>query len=261
VRALTDALTASISVAVITNPQLGAVAGKDVLQSPTFTPLLKQPGLVPAFIVATQTTPTQVAAFLRRYSGRPVCFVHLGVPATPLAASVNGHAKGATHVYSRQLAVSYSNSLKGSRVALQDSFVRMSKNASYPKEDFFSDAHLTFAGDRLAGFSDYSIVGDFFTESGGPPHAVAIHLHYEQPDGLWVRHFVSDRTTGSVDTPGKFAEALAKLDAFAAKHPKVAATAACVEFRQLHRSGHFPGLGAAKELSLRHHFETVATLL
>ena len=39
---------------------------------------------------------------------------------------------------------------------------------------------------------------------------------------------------------------------------KVLETLAVKEFRELHKRGHFPGLGYIKKLSMNHHIETLA---
>jgi hypothetical protein len=39
---------------------------------------------------------------------------------------------------------------------------------------------------------------------------------------------------------------------------KILETSAVKEFRDLHRQGHFPGLGYVKKLSMNHHIETLA---
>lgn len=261
-RAATDVLQAGVPFVLITNPQVGdLVGGPDVLTVPPIDALLKHANLIPGFIVTTGTTAAEVQAFSNRYGKRPVCFVHLETPIAQLVPAVNSHAQATTHIFAHTLATSYATKLTGTLVGLSDNFNRMERNASYPPDEFYSDDHLTFAGKKLAGFSDYSIVGDFFSDAGGAAHAVAIHLHYAQPAGLWIRHFLSDRVTGTTDVAGKFGEAVAKLDAFAATNPNVAATAACAEFRQHHANGHFPGLGTVKQLSIRHHIETLAAIL
>jgi hypothetical protein len=114
----------------------------------------------------------------------------------------------------------------------------------------------------MDGFGDFLIVGDDYSEAGGPAYAVVIHLTFidpEQDDSMLIYHFKSQRQDTPVDPAGKFAEALdrmvAKLDA---PNSKVLETTAVSEFRELHERGHFPGLGYAKKLSMKHHVETLA---
>jgi hypothetical protein len=76
---------------------------------------------------------------------------------------------------------------------------------------------------------------------------------------MWIYHFVSERQDTPTDPAGKFAEALAKMmKALNKPSSKVLETSAVNEFRELHRQGHFPGLGYVKKLSMNHHIETLA---
>jgi hypothetical protein len=106
------------------------------------------------------------------------------------------------------------------------------------------------------------IVGDEFSESGGPAYAIAIHLTFIDPDKedeMWVHHFLSERQDTPKDPAGKFAEALAKMMKVLSKsNCKILETKAVQEFRKLHKEGHFPGLGHVKKLSMNHHIETLA---
>lgn len=52
------------------------------------------------------------------------------------------------------------------------------KNADYPPIEEFSDLHITFGEEGMDGFGDFLIVGDDYTEGGGPAYAVAIHLTF-----------------------------------------------------------------------------------
>jgi hypothetical protein len=117
----------------------------------------------------------------------------------------------------------------------------------------------------MDGFGDFLIVGDDYTEGGGPAYAVAIHLTFINPEKdevMYIYHFVSDTKDTPTDPAGKFAQALnkliAKLDT-GASH--LVETSSIVEFRKLHHEGHFPGLGQVKKLSLIHHIKTLADYL
>jgi hypothetical protein len=70
---------------------------------------------------------------------------------------------------------------------------------------------------------------------------------------------VSERQDTPTDPAGKFAEALSKMMKVLNKsNSKIVETSAVREFRELHRQGHFPGLGHVKKLSMNHHIETLA---
>jgi hypothetical protein len=150
------------------------------------------------------------------------------------------------------------------RVLLRDGFKRQ-RNADYLPSDKFSDLHLTYKDEGMDGFGDFLIVGDDYSESGGPAYAVAIHLTYIDPDRedvMFVYHFVSTSNDTPTDPAGKFAEALKKLIAkLDAGNSHLFEGEAIKEFRELHAKRHFPGLGSVKKLSMKHHIETLADYL
>src|SRR5690606_7047031 len=114
----------------------------------------------------------------------------------------------------------------------------------------------------MNGFGDFLIVGDDYSEGGGPAYAVAIHLTFINPDDedvMYIYHFVSSTNDTPTDPGGKFAQALAKLIAkLESGTSKLFESSAIKEFRDLNEKGHFPGLGSVKKLSMRHHIETLA---
>ncbi|MGE3993331.1 sce7725 family protein [Pseudorhodoplanes sp.] len=152
------------------------------------------------------------------------------------------------------------------RILVRDGFKRR-KNSEYGKIPFeeFSELHLTYADMNMAGFGDFLIVGDSYSETGGPAYAVAIHLTFidpEKDDVMFVYHFVSTTNDTPTDPAGKFAQALKKLiDKLDSGTSKLLETEAIQEFRDLHAKGHFPGLGYVKKLSMMHHIETLANYL
>ena len=128
--------------------------------------------------------------------------------------------------------------------------------------EFFSDLHATFKDEGMNGFGDFLVVGDGYTEAGGPAYAIAIHLTFidRDRDGeMHIHHFKSDRQDTPTDPAGKFAEALAKLiQALDSPENKIFDSSSVKEFRDLFQRKHFPGLGHVKKLSLNHHIETLA---
>ncbi|MGQ9371653.1 sce7725 family protein [Azospirillum sp. ST 5-10] len=156
----------------------------------------------------------------------------------------------------------YRKHFQGSeRVLLRDGFQRR-RNRDHPPVELFSDLHVTFTEEGMDGFGDFLIVGDDYSESGGPAYAVAIHLTFidpDQDDAMFIYHFVSKRQDTPTDPAGKFAEALDKMiDKLDSGTSKLVETSAVKEFRDLHAKRHFPGLGSVKKLSMKHHIETLA---
>ncbi|MCG5549487.1 sce7725 family protein [Halorhodospira halochloris] len=147
------------------------------------------------------------------------------------------------------------------RILLKYGFKR-TRNADYPPVEVFSDLHATFKEIGMDGFGDFLIVGDDFSEGGGPAYAVAIHLTFidaDRDDEMYIYHFVSKTKNTPTDPAGKFKEALDDLIVtIDSIESHVLETSAVEEFRQLHAKGHFPGLGYVKKLSMKHHIETLA---
>ncbi len=84
---------------------------------------------------------------------------------------------------------------------LRDGFERK-RNRDYDPLEKFSDLHITFEDEGMDGFGDFLIVGDEFSESGGPAYAIAIHLTFidnDKEDEMWIHHFLSERQ----DTPNR----------------------------------------------------------
>ena len=130
------------------------------------------------------------------------------------------------------------------RILVRDGFEHR-RNRDHPESEFFSDLHITYPEESMNGFGDFLIVGDEYSENGGPAYTIAIHLTYVDPDqdkAMHVRHFLSDRQDTPMDPGGKFAESLAKLMKFlnGPSGQKVDNTDAIDEFRRLHERQHYP---------------------
>lgn len=147
------------------------------------------------------------------------------------------------------------------RVLLNDNFNKQEKNANYENTDeFYTNDHLYYKDDGYVGFSDFSIVGDEYSESGFAPYAVAIHIvYFDENNDLRVRHFVSDTNDDYTDTTGKFYEALEKLIAW--NQEMKLDTYAMRTFQKLYDEESYPGLGTIKKLSIMHHIELVSKFL
>jgi hypothetical protein len=146
----------------------------------------------------------------------------------------------------------------GTKVLLDDKFKPQVKNADYlnAPDEFFSDDHLYYEEDGYVGFGDFLTIGDDYAETGWLPYAIAIHLTYRKDnDTIWIRHFVSDSNSDTTDVAGKFGEALDKLVGFL--NEQDINTKAANEFRTLHNTQHYPGLGSLKKLSIMNHIEIV----
>lgn len=196
-------------------------------------------------------------------------FVHAGFTSQkPLANYLGADLPTTCHVFIEEHANTlYRKHYEGSkRVLVRDGFKRR-KNAEYEKILFeeFSELHLTYPDISMDGFGDFLIVGDSYSEGGGPAYAVAIHLTFidpDQDDVMYIYHFVSTTNDTPTDPAGKFAQALNKLiGTLNSGTSKLFESSAIKEFRDLHKKSHFPGLGYVKKLSMKHHIETLADYL
>lgn len=149
--------------------------------------------------------------------------------------------------------------IRKNRILLDDKFNKQEKNADYINEDdeFFSDDHLFFEDDGYIGFSDYSVIGEEYSESGFAPRAVAIHIvYFDEEKNLRVKHFVSDDTEDTKDTANKFYQAVVKLVEW--NGTMGLKTKGIREFERICEEQLYPGLGVVKKLSLMHHLELMS---
>lgn len=152
--------------------------------------------------------------------------------------------------------------IRKNKVLLDDKFEKQNRNTDYAKidDEFFSDDHLYFRDDGFIGFSDYSIVGREFSESGFAPFAVAIHIvYFDSERNLRIKHFVSDSNDDINDPAQKFYQALTKLAEWHDENKFD--TCGMKKFMAHYENGTYPGLGTVKKLSLMHHIELVGKYL
>lgn len=156
----------------------------------------------------------------------------------------------------------FKHKIRKNKVMLSDRFVKQNRNTDYAntEDEFFSDDHLFYTEDGFIGYSDYSIIGEEFSESGFAPFAVAIHIvYFDSENNLRIRHFVSNTNEDINDPAGKFYEALKKLADWQDKmHLN---TLGMEKFIEHYKNGTYPGLGTVKKLSIMHHIELVSKYL
>ncbi len=191
-------------------------------------------------------------------------FVHAGHTGAKFLAESLGESLGKyDHIFMEdkngKLYQRHFRSTTSKRILLRDGFTRRT-NRDHPPKEFFSDLHATFEDEGMQGFGDFLIVGDYYSETGGPAYAVAIHLTFiDESDEMYIQHFKSTRQDDPKDPAGKFAEALQKLiNEIEQSSTQIFHSSAIDEFRDLYRRGHFPGLGYVKKLSMKHHIETLS---
>ena len=251
---------------VVVNPHHGELSGAGA----SLTTLLKEkyldlPGISAGILLKQDMTADKALEYYEAHANHTPALVHAGFnDAKTLAETLGRLTKDHCHIFfDRHCGKLYQRHFKDAyRVLLKDGFERQKRNSDYELVEPFSDLHVTFPDEGMDGFGDFLIVGDDYSEAGGPAYAVAIHLTFidpDQDDAMQIYHFVSTRQDTPKDPAGKFADALAKMiKTLNAPNSKVLETDAVKEFRSLHKEGHFPGLGYVKKLSMNHHIETLA---
>ena len=221
-------------------------------------------GIRAGILLKEQTTVSEIVACCDAHTNHGLALIHAGfLGGKELVAALGARLNDMQHIFFDGLSgkLYQKHFSLGSRILLRDGFEKR-RNRDHPDVEFFSDLHATFTDEGMDGFGDFLIVGDDYSESGGPAYAIAIHLTFidaDKDNEMHLFHFKSDRQDTPTDPAGKFAEALAKLiNQLQSPENKILETEAIVEFKQLHARGHFPGLGYIKKLSMKHHIETLA---
>lgn len=152
--------------------------------------------------------------------------------------------------------------IKIGRVLLGDKFNKKQRNKDYADkpDEFFSDDHLYYENDNFIGFSDYSIVGEEYIESGFAPYAVTIHIvYFDNDSNLRVHHFTSIDNDDITDPAGKFYQSLGQLVDW--NKTMGLNTVAMKQFEKIYYDQTYPGLGVVKRLSIMHHLELIGRFL
>ena len=152
--------------------------------------------------------------------------------------------------------------IRANRVMCEDHFPKQMRNIDYLdiESEFFSSDHLYYAYDGYKGFSDYSVVGEEYSETGFAPYAVAIHIvYFDKKNILRIAHFVSDSNDDISDPARKFEKKKKKLVEWN-KTMKLN-TLGIREFETAYRNKTYPGLGVVKKYSIMHHLELMGKYL
>lgn len=152
--------------------------------------------------------------------------------------------------------IAYRGVVNKNGVLLEDRFIKQRRNDDYSNntDEFYSLDHLFYKKYNYIGFSDYSMIGEDYSETGFAPYAIVIHIvYFDNNKYLRIKHFVSDSNFDLGNPSGKFREALQKLVDWNSKE-KID-TYGIREFVDLYNKKAYPGLGVVKKLSLMHHLE------
>ena len=248
-------------IVMVTNPKYGEFAKENGILGQLADLFEDFPKLTLAYLLSERTSKEDLLGFDKRYTGRSKAVIHNFPFNDPKFVTTLDEI--GLHVFlDGATGQEYKNAFaKFNRVKLSDGFKKR-KNAEYPEQEYFSDLYKTYGADKYYGFGDFLIVGDIF-EKGFAAYAVALHLTYLSENGdVWARHFISDRKETIADQPGKFLEALAKLDAYLEANPNLLEfSSGCREYRDIYHEQDYRGLGYPKKLSMRHHIELMNSVL
>lgn len=148
-------------------------------------------------------------------------------------------------------------------IVLDDSYRKAKRNIDYIErtDETFSRNHLVYKKRGFVGFSDFSIVGKEFDESGFAPVVIAIHIMYfGTREEVKIHHFVSERHEGYSDLARKFEEAMIRLTEWE-NFSDIPKTIGLNQLIECYEMGKFPGLGAIKKYSLMHHIQMMGDYL
>ncbi|MGN6494602.1 MAG: sce7725 family protein [Agriterribacter sp.] len=223
-----------------------------------------------AFTIQPQTSLKDVQSFIKDYPDHYHVFIHFHQfkDVQSLAKVIAGDSKNQYNIFVDGLVgIDYINQFSNNDaydVLIKDGFKKRKRNEDYPEEDFFYDLHKLYETDYgYDGFGDFTIIGSLYDPGGGPAYVVALHLtDVDEDNNVVIRHFKSESLTpaSSADPGGKFGQALKKLIKHLNDSPHLNSSGT-VEYTELHKSGHFPGLGTAKKISIKHHIEFVHGLI
>jgi hypothetical protein len=223
--------------------------------------LSEHENIAPGVLLTEGMTIEAIMELCNSYRERQVTLIHRGFTDRTLADHLARGEMAVRHVFVGDNRLYRKHFKGGERILVMNGFEKRA-NRMHPKYEEFSDLHVTFEELGMDGFGDFLIVGADYSDGGGPAYSVAIHLTCIDPtkdDAMFIHHFKSIRYETPTDPAGKFAEALENLAAEVnSEGTNILRTNAVQEFLSLRDSGHFPGLGYAKKLSMNHHIETLA---
>lgn len=263
-RTLDSVCDAGGSAIVIVNPYHGEhAADGQSISALLRNSFLERNEIATGILVKDDMTVAEVVACCTDHEDHDMALIHAGfTDAKGLVDAFGEKLFAMRHVFfEKHCGKLYRKHFANSRrILLRDGFERR-RNRDYPSVETFSDLHVTYPEEGMEGFGDFLIVGDDYSESGGPAYAVAIHLTFVDPtqdNAMFIYHFVSESQDTPTDPAGKFGEALElMMRRLRRQNHHIFESTAVAEFRDLHRRGHFPGLGYVKKLSMKHHIETM----
>ena len=188
-----------LRVALITNSDKGRggpPSYADVLAALSQGPLAAHPDrYLPAFELRATSTLPELARFATDFANRRCLIVHKRHTFTPVqvAGPLQRLRAQPVQVFVEPgIAIGgYTNLPSVARIVVRNGFIACERNADYPAQDAFDDLVYGYAARGFDGFGDFSMIGDSYSATGGPAHAVALHLTEDTGTDLVMNHFKS----------------------------------------------------------------------
>jgi len=225
-KALNAVVEADGKAIVIVNPHHGDLSGAGGPLTDLLRKFSDSPGITAGILLKQNMALEKVMEHYEEHADHAPVLIHAGFSeAKALTNRLGKPTKDHTHIFFEDYCGKlYQRHFGGAnRILLRDGFKRM-RNRDYDLVEPFSDLHVTFRDEGMDGFGDFLIVGDDYSEEGGPAYAIAIHLTFidhDQDDLMQIYHFKSQRTDTPKDPAGKFAEAETSYRALIKTDPKL----------------------------------------
>src|SRR5262249_28580552 len=129
------------------------------------------PGISAGILLKPNTDLDEAISLCEIHAQHSPVFIHAGFSAPRELVEWVGHSStDHIHVFLERFHPKlYQRRFQGfTRVLLRDGFNRQTRNRDYPRLESFSDLHITFRDEGMDGFGDFLIVGDEYSDSGGP---------------------------------------------------------------------------------------------
>ncbi len=252
----------------IENPSVGARKGEQkYIQSLIDSNKALNSKIGIAYIVLKDTKKSDVARFSARHSGHKLTLVHREVADDLVEILKFSAVKDFEYnVVVKGKLISQGQISKfpvGNLVVVQDGFLKKPRNADYPSEEKFESLYAVYSELGYAGYGDFSIVGNNFSDGGGGKlYTVAIHLTVDRQKDIYTKHFLSEKRDYEDKRDTLIKEALREAVTFIKSNKRLLDfSIGCQEFVDIYDSGSSTSLALLKKYSMKHHTELMIELL
>lgn len=263
--ALDAFVEATMTFCFVVNPPegpLSAASPQQIKESIFDTSLEDYDNVFPVYYVTRNTSVGDVGAFCAAFSERRVFYFLSEPPAAVVSAIESADPEYVLFLRGSVATATKARFASGISADIMEAFEVANNNASYPDDEFFSEAHIVTPNAEFAHFGDYSITGRELG-TGWAPYCVVIHhmyINHAQDDRLFIKHYKSDSNDTQDNPDQKYGEALAKLIADVPSLGHRNHTATVNEYQSDYDNEHYPGLGSLKKRGVSHHVRLLISL-